>query len=146
LAVRPALRARRHGWARRRKDVEGAAATWFSSTPAREGRPRCSTLALLDAHYRSDRDWTDHLLDRAQARLAHWRQAVAAPVAPAAEPVLATVRRQLSNDLDTVGALSTVDRWAHETIPSRRRCAAPGLVRDVVDGCSASRSDPYATG
>src|ERR671912_2500255 len=41
--------------------------------------PAALRLALLAAHYRSDRDWQQSDLDAAVARLARWRAAVAPP-------------------------------------------------------------------
>ena len=100
--------------------------------------PAAIRLALLAHHYRSGWDWTDAGLADAEARLAAWRAAVAAPAAPSAEGVLAAVRERLADDLDAPGALRAVDRWAEDT---RLRSGALGaqdveagaLVRATVD-------------
>ena len=39
--------------------------------------PMAMRLALLDGHYRDDREWTGGRLPAAEARLARWREAVA---------------------------------------------------------------------
>jgi L-cysteine:1D-myo-inositol 2-amino-2-deoxy-alpha-D-glucopyranoside ligase len=88
-------------------------------------------LALLDGHYRDDREWTGGRLPSAEARLARWRAAVDRPAGAPAEPMLAAVRARLADDLDTVGAIRTVDLWAQD--PSTDDPTAPALVHDVVD-------------
>jgi L-cysteine:1D-myo-inositol 2-amino-2-deoxy-alpha-D-glucopyranoside ligase len=48
--------------------------------------------------------------------------------------VLARVRDRLSDDLDTPGALTAVDRWADETLTrGGTDTGAPALIRDTVD-------------
>src|SRR5215831_10356732 len=93
--------------------------------------PMAIRLAVLAHHYRSDWEWTDAVLDEAQARLARWRSVLgsaadagdvsagSAPVggAPVAvgsartEEVLAAVRDRLADDLNTPAALAVLDRW-----------------------------------
>ena len=74
--------------------------------------PAAIRLALLDGHYRADREWTGGRLPAAERRLARWRAAAAVADAPDAGPVLAEVRAHLRNDLDTDGALKALDAWA----------------------------------
>jgi L-cysteine:1D-myo-inositol 2-amino-2-deoxy-alpha-D-glucopyranoside ligase len=86
--------------------------------------PMAIRLALLAHHYRSDWEWTDEVLEQAQARLERWRAAVAAavpPTGPTAGDVLATVRGRLADDLDAPGALDALDVWAGEALASARR-------------------------
>jgi L-cysteine:1D-myo-inositol 2-amino-2-deoxy-alpha-D-glucopyranoside ligase len=96
--------------------------------------PMAIRLALLDGHYRADREWTGGRLPAAEARLARWRSAVARTSGPSAKDVLDQVRERLADDLDTVAAIAVVDGWAaaaeHE---GGDDSDAPGLVRDVVD-------------
>jgi L-cysteine:1D-myo-inositol 2-amino-2-deoxy-alpha-D-glucopyranoside ligase len=73
--------------------------------------PMAVRLALLDGHYRADREWTGGRLPAAEARLARWRAAAARPSGPAADGVLAQVRAALSDDLDTATALTALDAW-----------------------------------
>src|ERR1700754_1984426 len=61
----------------------------FVSKLRAEGvEPAAIRLALMAGHYRSDRPWTDALLDEAQARLARWRAAVALDAAPPADDLV----------------------------------------------------------
>jgi len=96
--------------------------------------PMALRLALLAHHYRGDWSWTADDLVAAETRLARWRDAVSRPTGPAADGVLAEVRRHLADDLDAPGALAAVDRWAAEAVtrggPDE---AAPELVRRTAD-------------
>ncbi len=96
--------------------------------------PMAIRLALLAAHYRSDRMWTDQVLTDAQARLHRWREAVTLECAPDATDTVARVRQYLANDLDTPRALSAVDAWASQALHRRGTDrAAPGLLAGAVD-------------
>lgn len=99
--------------------------------------PMAIRLALLFGHYRTDRSWTNDLLEAAQARLARWRDAVALPAGPSAMTVLGRVRERLADDLDTVAALRAIDRWADVALAGslgeRPDPTAPALVRSTVD-------------
>ncbi len=98
--------------------------------------PMAVRLALLDGHYRDDREWTGGRLPSAEARLARWRAALARTGAPSAEPMLAEVRARLADDLDTDAAVAAVDAWAAATVAHDAADAhpdAPELVRDTVD-------------
>jgi L-cysteine:1D-myo-inositol 2-amino-2-deoxy-alpha-D-glucopyranoside ligase len=74
--------------------------------------PMAVRLALLAHHYRSDWEWFADEIERAEARLALWRSAVARTVAPSGEALLAQLREALADDLDAPTALSAVDAWA----------------------------------
>ncbi|RFU20790.1 cysteine--1-D-myo-inosityl 2-amino-2-deoxy-alpha-D-glucopyranoside ligase [Geodermatophilus marinus] len=110
--------------------------------------PMAIRLALLSGHYRTDRAWTQDLLDRARARLARWRRAVALPAGVPAAPVLAALRERLTDDLDTPGAIAAVDAWAERTLAAGDHPAleegAPALVRDAVDALLGIALDPVA--
>jgi L-cysteine:1D-myo-inositol 2-amino-2-deoxy-alpha-D-glucopyranoside ligase len=96
--------------------------------------PMALRLALLDGHYRADREWTGGRLPSAEARLARWRSAVALPTGPPAQALLAEVRVALANDLDTTTAMAVIDRWAELASTTRGSDeSAPGLVRRLVD-------------
>jgi L-cysteine:1D-myo-inositol 2-amino-2-deoxy-alpha-D-glucopyranoside ligase len=96
--------------------------------------PMAVRLGLLAGHYRDDREWFPATLAEAEARLARWRQAVALPSGPDAEPVLDRVRERLADDLDTPAAIAAVDRWADEALSRGGASAsAPALVRDLAD-------------
>jgi L-cysteine:1D-myo-inositol 2-amino-2-deoxy-alpha-D-glucopyranoside ligase len=96
--------------------------------------PMAVRLALLADHYRADRQWTDELLKAGQERLARWRAATSAAAGPPGDRVLADVRERLTDDLDTPGALRTVDLWADATLSrDGTDTAAPALVAAAVD-------------
>jgi L-cysteine:1D-myo-inositol 2-amino-2-deoxy-alpha-D-glucopyranoside ligase len=96
--------------------------------------PMAIRLALLDGHYRRDREWTGGRLPAAESRLARWRAAVARASAPSAEPVLGQVRAALADDLDTSAAIRAIDDWAAQS-PSAGHAStgAPGLVTALAD-------------
>lgn len=110
--------------------------------------PMAIRLALLAAHYRADREWTPALLERAQERLALWREAVALDAAPDAHGVVEQIRAALAADLDSLSALEAVDAWAEAALAgagaadsdgvgavdrASRDSGAPALVRAAVD-------------
>lgn len=82
----------------------------FVSDLAAKAEPAAVRLALLDQHYRSDWEWRDELLSRAQSRLSTWRST---QLSGRPSAVLDDVRLALDSDLDTVSALAAVDRAAH---------------------------------
>ena len=72
--------------------------------------PSAIRLAVFAGHYRADRDFSYEALDRAEERLAAWRDMLAREADE--EAVLATVdklREALAQDLDTPRALEIVD-------------------------------------
>ncbi|BBY47113.1 L-cysteine:1D-myo-inositol 2-amino-2-deoxy-alpha-D-glucopyranoside ligase [Mycolicibacterium arabiense] len=96
--------------------------------------PSAIRLGLLAGHYRTDRFWTDGVLDDARARLARWREATALPAGPDAGDVIARVRRYLADDLDTPKALAALDAWATDALTyGGHDTEAPRLVATAVD-------------
>jgi L-cysteine:1D-myo-inositol 2-amino-2-deoxy-alpha-D-glucopyranoside ligase len=97
--------------------------------------PMAIRLALLDGHYRADREWTGGRLPAAEARLARWRAAAALPSAPSATDLLADVRARMADDLDTVAALAALDRWVDGALAAPGDDPeAPALFARTVDG------------
>jgi L-cysteine:1D-myo-inositol 2-amino-2-deoxy-alpha-D-glucopyranoside ligase len=95
--------------------------------------PMAIRLALLAHHYHSDWEWTDADLSAASERLQRWRTAVGQDTGPAADGLLADVRRQLADDLQAPLALASIDRWAEEArLRGGSDTAAPGQVRDLT--------------
>jgi L-cysteine:1D-myo-inositol 2-amino-2-deoxy-alpha-D-glucopyranoside ligase len=93
-------------------------------------------LALLDGHYRADREWTGGRLPAAEARLARWRAAVALPAGPSADGLLKELRTALANDLDTPSALAAVDRWVAGALSEPAEQGdpeAPRLAKNTID-------------
>lgn len=91
-------------------------------------------LGLFAGHYRTDRFWDAETLDAAGARLRRWRTAVALPAGPAADDVVARVRRYLADDLDTPRALAALDGWTTDAVEyGGHDAAAPALVATAAD-------------
>jgi L-cysteine:1D-myo-inositol 2-amino-2-deoxy-alpha-D-glucopyranoside ligase len=96
--------------------------------------PMAIRLALLDGHYRADREWTGGRLPAAERRLARWRAAVSRPEGPPADAVLAEVRARLADDLDTSSAIAAIDAWAAAaTAGAGNDPSGPGIVSRAVD-------------
>ncbi len=94
--------------------------------------PMAIRLALLDGHYRADREWTGGRLPAAEARLARWRAAMSAEAGADARSLVAAVRAALSDDLDTSRAIAAVDAWVAAS-GTGDDPDGPGLAADVVD-------------
>ncbi len=111
----------------------------FVSKLRAEGHdPIAIRLALLAHHYRTDWEWHAEDLDRAEARLARWREAVSRPDAPSADPLLVRLRERLADDLDAPGALKAMDGWAESALAGSATDGvadpgAPGLAARALD-------------
>jgi L-cysteine:1D-myo-inositol 2-amino-2-deoxy-alpha-D-glucopyranoside ligase len=107
----------------------------FVSQLRRDGHdPMALRLALLAHHYRSDWDWTPPVLMAAERRLARWRDAVSSDSGPAADELVADVRRFLADDLNAPAALTAVDRWCERArLHGGSTSASPALVAATVD-------------
>lgn len=99
--------------------------------------PMAIRLALLAHHYRTDWEWTDQDLERAEARLERWRRAVSRPDAPSADALLVQLRERLADDLDAPGALAAMDAWAEAALDAPAGepsdSGAPGLAARALD-------------
>lgn len=74
--------------------------------------PMALRIALLSGHYRTDRSWSDELLESSQVRLAHWRTALASPYGGDSAALIGEIIAALSDDLNTPEAFRAVDCWA----------------------------------
>lgn len=75
--------------------------------------PSAIRLGVYASHYRTDRDWSDHILATAEKRRAAWSAAAHRADDPqAAHKIVQELRQALADDLDTPAALAAVDRWA----------------------------------
>ncbi|MGH3495409.1 MAG: cysteine--1-D-myo-inosityl 2-amino-2-deoxy-alpha-D-glucopyranoside ligase [Sciscionella sp.] len=108
---------------------------FVSKLRAQRVDPMAVRLALLAGHYRSDRSWTQELLERASARLARWREAVALSAGAPATETVRRIRDRLSDDLDSPAALDAVDGWVTQTL----RCDGtdPTAGRDIREAVDA---------
>jgi L-cysteine:1D-myo-inositol 2-amino-2-deoxy-alpha-D-glucopyranoside ligase len=96
--------------------------------------PMAVRLGLFAGHYRTDREWTDDVLDVGRHRLDRWRQAVDRTAGPPAGETIARLRDHLSDDLDTPAALAAVDAWVGEALNGQGTDRdAPGELRRAVD-------------
>ena len=73
--------------------------------------PMAIRLALLAHHYRTDWEYTDADLARAQERLASWRAIANNPTAFPGGQTVQAIRDALRDDLDAPAALAAVDAW-----------------------------------
>ena len=111
----------------------------FVSKLRAEGHePMAIRLALLAHHYRGDWEWHAAELERAEARLARWREAVSRPDAPSADALLIRLRERLADDLDAPGALAAMDAWADTVLAGGAGGGpadpgAPGLASRALD-------------
>lgn len=72
--------------------------------------PSAIRLAVFAGHYRTDRDFSDAILDEAGARLTRWREQLGGEASEAeAITVVDELRAHLANDLDTPRALTLID-------------------------------------
>lgn len=74
--------------------------------------PMAIRLAILGNHYRSDWEYSDGVLAAAENRLAAWRAAAGCGNSSDPAEVVAEIRRELADDLDTPNALCVIDDWA----------------------------------
>ena len=97
--------------------------------------PMAVRLALLAHHYRSDWEWTDADLERAQDLLATLRAAVERPEGAVTSALVPAVRQALADDLNAPLALAALQRWALATNEGadRSEAGAGDVVRRLVD-------------
>jgi L-cysteine:1D-myo-inositol 2-amino-2-deoxy-alpha-D-glucopyranoside ligase len=96
--------------------------------------PAAIRLGLLAGHYRSDRFWSDDVLDEANVRLRRWRTATGLGAGPDAGDLIGRIRRYLADDLDTPKALAAIDGWATDALSyGGRDTAAPAVVATAID-------------
>ncbi|GAB6965602.1 cysteine--1-D-myo-inosityl 2-amino-2-deoxy-alpha-D-glucopyranoside ligase [Corynebacterium amycolatum] len=102
--------------------------------------PSAIRIGVFASHYRSDRDWSDEVLEAAKARLETWRAACAATktatdekAVSAAAALVADVRASLANDLDTPAALDAIDAWAAEWSSATGNKAEAGATEEAAE-------------
>ena len=97
--------------------------------------PMAVRLALMAHHYRTDWEWTDGDLERAQGLLASLRAAVERPDGAVTSALVPAVRQALADDLNAPLALTALQRWAVATNEGvdRSEAGAGDVVRRLVD-------------
>jgi L-cysteine:1D-myo-inositol 2-amino-2-deoxy-alpha-D-glucopyranoside ligase len=105
----------------------------FVSTLLASGRdPMAIRWALMKTHYRTDRMWSDELLQESEGDILKLRQALLqTQVAPTQELVRAIIDH-LSNDLDTHLVIAEINSWADET-NSGQTGGDPASLTAVLD-------------
>jgi L-cysteine:1D-myo-inositol 2-amino-2-deoxy-alpha-D-glucopyranoside ligase len=93
--------------------------------------PAVVRLALLAHHYRTDWEWTDDDVPRAEKRLAKWRSQLERTTREQADQLVSSVRSALAIDLDTPRALALLDDWADGWYSGDGSGAQ--TVRDLID-------------
>ena len=78
--------------------------------------PMTIRWALMSDHYRSDRMWSDQVLQRAQTDLTHLRSALDQEDCENTEQLIAAIVRALGDDLDTPLVLSLLNSWSAATL------------------------------
>ena len=78
--------------------------------------PALIRLALAAGHYRTDRSWSECLLEEARARYETWRRAISHGSGADSATTITALRERLADDLDTPGALAVIDVWARATL------------------------------
>jgi L-cysteine:1D-myo-inositol 2-amino-2-deoxy-alpha-D-glucopyranoside ligase len=105
--------------------------------------PMAIRLALLAHHYRSDWEWTHQDLERAETRLATWRDAARHTTSTHAESLVRDVRRHLARDLDAPAALEAIDTWARAARRENGDGEGCGVVCDLLDARLGVRLQVY---
>ncbi len=89
----------------------------FVSKMVNEGiNPMVIRLALISAHYGSDRMWTSSLLDNARDLLERMTIALSREEVAPTKPVIEKIVSALSNNLDTPAALEVISLWCDQSL------------------------------
>ena len=78
--------------------------------------PMAIRWALMSDHYRSDRMWSDAVLNKAQSELAQLKDALNKSTGAPTEELINSIVTALSDDLDTTLVLSQLNAWASSTL------------------------------
>ena len=78
--------------------------------------PMAIRWALMSDHYRSDRMWSDAVLQKAQSELAQLRDALSKSASAPTEELITSIVNALSDDLDTTRVLFQLNAWALSTL------------------------------
>ncbi len=78
--------------------------------------PMAIRWALMSDHYRSDRMWSDAVLQKAQSELAQLKDALSKSTSAPTEELITSIVSALSDDLDTTRVLFQLNAWASSTL------------------------------
>jgi L-cysteine:1D-myo-inositol 2-amino-2-deoxy-alpha-D-glucopyranoside ligase len=78
--------------------------------------PMAIRWALMSDHYRSDRMWSDAVLQKAQSELAQLKDALGKSTSAPTEELITSIVNALSDDLDTTSVLFQLNAWASSTL------------------------------
>lgn len=104
----------------------------FVSKMVNEGtNPMVIRLALIAAHYASDRMWTSSLLDNARDLLERMTIALSREEVAPTRPVIEAIVSALSNNLDTPAALDAISLWCDQSLKGSTGGEAGELSRAI---------------
>jgi len=95
--------------------------------------PMVIRLALMADHYRSDRMWSDLVLEEAQVAISQLKVALAQQDCAPTEDLINSIVLALSDDLDTPLVLSLLKEWSASTILG----SSGGSTRDLITALDA---------
>jgi L-cysteine:1D-myo-inositol 2-amino-2-deoxy-alpha-D-glucopyranoside ligase len=93
--------------------------------------PMAIRWALMSDHYRSNRMWSDELLQKAEVELAQVRKALHHVEVAETEAVIKEIIRALSDDLDTPKVLSTLIDWSAATLSGEQGGSSQQLLNSL---------------
>ena len=93
--------------------------------------PMAIRWALMSDHYRSNRMWSDELLNKAEVELAQVRKALHHVEVAETEGVIKEIIRALSDDLDTPKVLSTLIDWSAATLSGAQGGSSQQLLNSL---------------
>lgn len=73
-------------------------------------------IALMLGHYRSDREWSDQVLERGEALLKRLRIVLGRQGVANYRPLMSEIIADLANDLDTPSALKKLDLYLDRSL------------------------------
>ena len=89
----------------------------FLSTMVNQGiSPMAIRLALISAHYSTDRMWTQSVLDDAVLLLEKLTVALSREEVAPTKPIIIAIMKALANNLDTPAALLALSKWSDQTL------------------------------
>lgn len=94
--------------------------------------PMAIRWALMSDHYRTDRMWSESLLDQAETQLKLLRSALNSDQCASTSSVIDEIVKALSDDLDTPKVISILNQWSTATL-SGEKGGSVGDLRKHLD-------------